>query len=81
MTRHSAGNLTEGWPALIRNRNKGTPCRAMPCKYSEKSHSGASPRSRIHKRTQIVNARWRGNPPGGESPHYCRTEKRISDHG
>lgn len=37
--------------------------------------------SRIHKQTQIVDARPPGNPCRGESPHDYRTEKRTSAYG
>ena len=37
--------------------------------------------ARIHTQTQIVNMARADNPWGHESPQYCRTEKRISDHG
>lgn len=36
---------------------------------------------RIHMQTQIINMRRADNTRGLESPHYCRTEKRIPDHG
>lgn len=38
-------------------------------------------KARIHMQTQIVNMPRADNPWGSESPQYCRTEKRISDHG
>jgi hypothetical protein len=37
--------------------------------------------SRIHKQTQIVDARRPDNPCRDESPHDYRTEKRTFDHG